>query len=65
MDEAMLNWTILVTIVSAGWVLTIFIRDRVAQSVALSSALVTRLLEYDILNIENPSIQKFISENAK
>ena len=64
MDEAKLYWTILVAFVSAGWVVTAFIRDRVSQSVALSSALVTRLIEYDRLNIENPDIQKFISQNV-
>lgn len=64
MDEAEFSWTILVAIVSAGWVIATFIRDRASQSLALSSALSTRLMEYDRLNLENPEIQKYISENA-
>jgi hypothetical protein len=64
MDKANFYWTILVALVSAGWVLTGIIRDRIAQSVALSGALSARLLEYERINLENPDIQKFLSQNA-
>lgn len=65
MDEASFYWEILAALVSAGWIVTVFIRDRISQSLALSSALLTRLMEYDRLNIENPEIQKYISQNAE
>jgi len=64
MDEAQLYWTIVVAVVSAAWVLTAFVRDRISQSVERSSALIARLLEDNRLNIENPDIQKYISQNA-
>ncbi|MDP1681417.1 MAG: hypothetical protein Q8L39_06540 [Burkholderiales bacterium] len=64
MDEVNLYWTILVALISAGWIVTTFIRDRISQSLALSSALTSRLMEYDRLNLENPDIQKYISQHS-
>lgn len=64
MDEAKLYWTIIVGIMGAGWVIVAFVRDRVSQSVELTDSLVNRLLEGDKLIIDNPDIQKYISETA-
>ncbi|MBC8017883.1 MAG: hypothetical protein H7X83_05105 [Verrucomicrobia bacterium] len=64
MDEARFYWTVVVAVVSAGWVVTAFIRDRASQAVDRSSAMVVRLLESDKLIIDNPSIQKYLSQNA-
>jgi len=65
MDEANFFWEIFAALVSAGWVVTVFIRDRISQSLALSSALLTRLMEYEKVSLENPEIQKYLSQNAK
>ncbi len=64
MDEAKLWWTIVVAIVSAGWIMATFIRDRRSQSVERTSAIVNRLLEGDKLIIDHPDIQKYLSQNA-
>ncbi|MBT9613555.1 MAG: hypothetical protein IV108_09865 [Burkholderiales bacterium] len=64
MDEVNFYWTILVALVSAGWIVITFIRDRIAQSLASSSALTSRLMEYDRLCIENPEVQKYISQHS-
>jgi hypothetical protein len=64
MDEVKLYWAIFVAVVSAGWVVVAFIRDRTAQSVERSSAIMNRLLEVDELIIAHPDIQKYLSQNA-
>lgn len=64
MERANLYWTVIVALVSAGWVLTSFFRDRASQSVERSGAIMNRLLEGDRLTIENPDIQKYLSEHA-
>lgn len=64
MDEVKFYWIIFAAIASAAWIVTAFIRDRVSQSVTSSSMLIARLIENNKLNIENPEIQKFISQNA-
>jgi len=64
MEEAKFYWTIVVAIISAGWVLTVFIRDRVSQSIERTSAIITRVLEIDKLIIENPDIPKYLSRTA-
>jgi len=64
-DKATLYWTIVVGVVSAGWALIAFIRDRTSQSVERTSAMISRLMEGDKLLIENPDIQKYISQNAR
>ncbi|WP_298436780.1 hypothetical protein [Geobacter sp.] len=64
MDEAKLYWTIIVAVVSAGWVVTAFVRDRISQSVERTSVIVNRLLDGDKLLIDNPDIQKYLSQNA-
>lgn len=64
MDEAKLYWTIVVALVSGGWAVTAFIRDRATQSLERSSAIINRLLEGDKLLIENPDIQQYLSRNA-
>lgn len=58
MDKATLYWTIVVGVVSAGWALIAFIRDRTSQSVERTSAMMGRLMEGDKLLIENPDIQR-------
>lgn len=65
MDNVSLYWTIVVGIISVGWVLITFIRDRISQSVERTNEMVTRLLEDDKLIIENPEIQMYLSQNAK
>jgi len=64
MDEAKLYWTIVVGVLSAGWVVIAFIRDRISESVNRTSAMMNRLMEGDMLTIEHPEIQKYISQNA-
>jgi len=64
-DKATLYWTIVVGVVSAGWALIAFIRDRTSQSVERTSAMISRLMEGDKLLIENPDIQKYISQSAR
>lgn len=59
-----LYWTIFAASISALWILTTYIRDRAAQSLALSSALMTRLMEYDKLNLEHPEIQQYLSKHV-
>jgi hypothetical protein len=63
-DELTLYWTVVTAVISAGWLVTSFIRDRAAQSVELSSAIMNRLLVADQLLVENPDIQKYLSGNA-
>ena len=64
MEEAKLYWTIVVAIISAGWVLAVFIRDRVTQSIERTSAITSHLLEIDKLIIDNPDIPKYLSKTA-
>ena len=64
MDELTLYWTIVAGVISAGWVVTSFIRDRASQSVERTSAIMDRLLDGDQLLIDNPDIQKYLSGNA-
>jgi len=59
-----LYWTILAASISAIWIVTTYIRDRAAQSMTLSSALMTRLMEYDKLNLEHPEIQQYLSKHV-
>jgi hypothetical protein len=63
-DELTLYWTVVTALISAGWLVASFIRDRAAQSVELSSAIMNRLLSADQLLVENPDIQKYLSGNA-
>jgi hypothetical protein len=63
-DELTLYWTIVAGVISAGWVVTSFIRDRASQSVERTSAIMDRLLDGDQLLIDNPDIQKYLSGNA-
>lgn len=65
MDKVNLYWTIVVGIISAGWVVVTFLRDNIAKSLERNKEIVTRLLEDDKLIIENPDIQRYLSENAK
>jgi hypothetical protein len=64
MDDPKLYWTIVAAVISAGWVLTSFIRDRASQSVEHTRAIIDRLLGSDQLLIDNPDIQKYLSGNA-
>lgn len=65
MEEAKFYWTMVVAAISAGWVLMMFIRDRRSQSIALTSAIVTRLLEVDKVIIEHPDIPRFLCKTAR
>lgn len=62
--DATLHWTIVAGTVGAGWTMTAFIRDRLSQSVQRTEAIMNRLPEGDKLIIENPGIQKYISQTA-
>jgi len=64
MDEAKLYWTIIVCIVSAGWVVTMFYRDRISQSVERCCAVTNRLLEENRVMIQHPDILKYLSGTA-
>lgn len=64
MDEAKFYWTVVVAVVSAGWIVVTFLLQRMAQSVDGTKELMRQLLEYDKLNIENPAIQQYISRTA-
>lgn len=64
MDKANLYWTVFAALISAIWIGAGFIRDRRAQSVELSNTIMTRLLERDKQQIENPDIQEYISNSA-
>ncbi len=64
MTNVTFYWTIIVALISAGWAITVLVRDRISQSVERSSALISRLIEYDKLNIDNPDIQQYVSANA-
>jgi hypothetical protein len=64
MENATLYWTMLAASVSAVWIAITFLRDRIAQALALNSALMTRLMEYDKLNLEHPEIQQYLSRHV-
>lgn len=64
MDRWNLAWTILAALVAAGWVVLMFIRDRIQYMQDWSSAVMARLLENDQLVIENPDVQKYLSLHA-
>jgi hypothetical protein len=63
-NQATLNWSIFAASFSALWIGVIFIRDRIAQALALNSALITRLMEHDKLNLEYPEIQQYLSQHV-
>lgn len=65
MDEVYVYWTIIVALLSGAWVITAFLRDRVTQSIERSRALIAGLLEDDMLVIEKPNIQKYMSQNVE
>jgi hypothetical protein len=64
MPDPTLYWTIVTAVISAGWILTSFIRDRASQSVERTTAIMDRLLGADQLLVDNPDIQKYLSGNA-
>lgn len=64
MHEVSLYWTMIVALVSAGWVVIGFIRDRITQSVERTGAMVERLLEIDKIIIDNPDIQRYLSKTG-
>jgi len=63
-NQATLYWTVLAASISAVWIGITFIRDRIAQALALNSAVTTRLMEYDKLNLEHPEIQQYLSQHV-
>lgn len=64
MTQVSLSWTILVALISGGWGVAAFIRERRMQAIALSRELLSRLMDYDSLTLAHPEIQKFLSQNA-
>jgi hypothetical protein len=64
MNDPKLYWTIMVALVSAGWAITSFFRDRASQAVERTGAIMDRLLEGDKLSVENPDILKYLAEHA-
>lgn len=64
MDLEKFYWEIFAAIAGALWVLVIFIRDGNAQSLALSSAILSRLMEFDKFTLEHPTVQQYISQHA-
>jgi hypothetical protein len=63
-DDVKLYWTVVVAVMSAGWVVTTFMRDRTSQAFDRSSTMINRLLEGDKIIIDNPSILMYLSQNA-
>ena len=57
-------WAIVIAVISGCWAFLAFIRDRKSNSIKQSKATITRLIEYSKLQIENPDIQKYLSQNA-
>lgn len=64
MDVEKFYWEIFAAVFSAGWVGIVFLRDRIAQSLAMTSALLARLMEFEKLNLEHPEIQQYLSQHA-
>lgn len=64
MDDAKLYWTMIVALVSAGWVMTVSSRDRISQAIERSSVMVKRLMDGDEGIIDHPDIQRYLSQNA-
>jgi len=64
MDIEKFYWEIFAAAISAIWVGVVFLRDRIAQSLAMTSALLARLMEFEKLNLEYPEIQQYLSQHT-
>ena len=64
METEKLYWTIVTAVVSAVWIVALFIRDRYSSAAQRSSSLIGRMLEIDKLLMEHPDIQKYMSSTA-
>lgn len=64
MDEAKLYWTIIVCIVSAGWVVTVYYRDCLLQSANRASAVMNQLLEVNRVMMQHPDVLRYLSKTA-
>lgn len=59
------NWSIIVGVISAVWILIIFIRDRRLQSITHTNEIMKLMMEDDRIYIEYPEIQMYLSQNSK
>jgi hypothetical protein len=61
MEEQKFYWTVVAALVSALWIVALFVRDRHASAAGRSSTLINRIIEIDKLLLEHPEIQKYMS----
>jgi hypothetical protein len=61
METEKFYWTVVAAIVTAVWIVALFIRDRHASAAERSSTLVNRMVEIDKLLMAHPDIQKYMS----
>lgn len=64
LETASFYWTVVAGIVGALWIAVQFLRDRIAQSVTHTNALIERLMTIDKLLIDNPESQQYLSATA-
>jgi len=64
METEKFYWTIVTAVVSAVWIIALFIRDRHSVAAARSSTLINRMVEIDKLLMEHPDIQKYMSSTV-
>lgn len=64
MESVTFYWTVVAGITGAIWVLVQLFRDRVAQSISRTDTSVNRLITIDQLVINNPDIQRYLSQTA-
>ncbi|MBI1183582.1 hypothetical protein GC194_04890 [bacterium] len=62
--DANFYWPFVVTIISGLWAVITLIRDRISNSIEQTNATISRLLEFEKWLVENPVLQKYLSQNV-
>jgi len=65
METATFYWTVVAGITGAVWIMVQLFRDRMAQSISRTDASIKHLISIDQIVIDNPDIQRYLSQTAK
>ena len=63
-DSTNLWWSFIVACVSSGWIYITSLRQKIAEALEQNRIIMSLLVECDKIIIDNPELQKFISNNA-
>lgn len=63
-EAVSLYWTVIAGVAFGAFAVFRLLRDRSAAAAAQSQAMVSRLLEFDLVTLQHPEIQKYLAQNA-